>query len=114
METSTKKQPTWLYLLTAIVAALLIILAIRSCRNDSGEVPGEVVPPLSDTLESDTRMAPPPVGEDRKPADPADKPVNDTTGKTPAVYPAPPIGTPGTPGAAGPGGGGGASGMGGR
>jgi hypothetical protein len=114
METRTEKRPTWLYLLAAILVALLLILAIRSCRNDYGEVPGDTLPPLSDTSEAGTKKTPPPVDEDRAPVDRTDKTANDTSGKTPSVYPQPPIGTPGTPGAAGPGGSGGASGMGGH
>jgi hypothetical protein len=105
METKTEKRQTWLYLIGAVVLALLIILMVRSCRNDYGNVP----PLLTDTLETGTEKVPPPVDEDREPMDGADTVNVDTVGKTPNVYPQPTIGNPpGAPGAAGPGGSGGA------
>lgn len=60
METRVPKRPVWPYVLAVVLIVILALLVMRNCRQGAG-YGGDVPPmvPYTDTLETDTTMAPP-------------------------------------------------------
>lgn len=95
MEPKPQKFQSWFFFLAAIVVVVVLLLFGRSCRNEIEKVP----PPLTDTLETDSLMAPPPMDEDIESGSPDEEEPGTPENRAPDVHPQGPMmpGTSGSP-----------------